>query len=246
MHSDNPTPVSLGLPPSPSRQPRVDTDEQLSALLRALPRDEAGLGFEERVLRRVHAAPTPPLTFARGLRLAAPLVVAAALGFVIGPSLLERGEGSTDVAAGQIATASQNAGASSTPPPRPLPVTTRQPTRGQIVANTGANPGAGAASLRSPQMIGSSLSQFRAEAARVRQELEALRRTSEAAGPTVTVMMLDGVEVQVDIHELLEALEERAREMAAARRQHPNAWQETAKLSVDSEDTSSPIEPPLW
>ena len=245
MHSENLTPQSL------DTQPPVDTDEQLAALLRTLPREEAGLGFEDRVLRRARQAPTPPLTFARGLRLAAPLMVAAALGFVVGPALLEQGSElerenmSSRVASEQgVSGTFENPSAPAPPSSRPMPVTSRAPTRGQIVANQGV----GTAPLRGAQVRGdSSLVQMRAEAARVRRELDSLRRAHAAAGPTVTVMMADGVEVQVDIHELFAALEERAAQMATLeRRRVVAAGQGTPERGTGGDGSSSPIEPPLW
>ena len=215
------------------------SDEQLTALLQALPREEASLGFEERVLRRVREAPTPPLTLARGLRLAAPLVMAAVLGFVLGPSLLERGDRKDSSAASEVASVAPGSSgtASARRPIQALPVAGGQVAGAQVAGSQVAGRGPQMSrQTTSPQVTrSSSLAQIRAEAARVRRELDALRSAQAAAGPTVTVTMADGVEVQVDIHELVAVLEERAAEIAA----------QAPPPDIDR-DSSSSTEPPVW
>lgn len=235
-------------------KPSSSTDLSLETLLRSLPREGAALGFEERVLRRVRAQPKPPLTVAASFRLAAPLVVAAALGFVFGPGLLERSSGTSSrskpSASGALEMAATSPGGGSidqvplAPPLVAMPRGGTIPSVGSVVGMSRPNPAptslAGGLARSSNRQL-RNLAQIRAEAERVRSQLEDLRRVRAAASATITLVSEEGVEVQVDLRELLAALEQQAAEAAAAEGVVGDAPHSTG-LADDPESS----EPPLW
>ncbi len=227
-------------PQFPSRSPSQGSlqlsDDDLGILLRSLPREEAALGFESRVLRRVRENQRPAL-LVRGLRVSLPLLAAAALGFMVGPGIFDRTSAPSDSAvqearseSGRVAATGMVAAAR--PPAsdvgggdvgagsglREVPSQHVLPRVGaQRTAVGGFSPARGGPVTT--VAVGSSLAggvpdqrlaEIRLQAERVRRQLEELRRVRADAGSMVTIAVQDGVEIQVDLRELLAELERQA------------------------------------
>lgn len=184
------------------------SDADLSSLLRSLPHEQASLGFEERVKRRLRgdASATRASWWSRSVRVAAPLMAAAALGFVFGPDVFRHGSDpiSTPTAGSAAIRAAETNDMQPMNPPRSLAL---EPSRAlpsiagspQVQAvSTGSTP----RGLSSPRV-----QQIQREAAQIRRQLEELRRQQSEAMPRVLWTTEDGVEVEIDLAEFLLMLE---------------------------------------
>lgn len=186
------------------------SDPELSSLLRSLPHEQASLGFEERVKRRLReATPAPTSWWSRSFRVAAPLMAAAMLGFLFGPDVFRHG---ADPSPTPEAAAIQAEGMQPMNPPRSLAL---EPSRTipSIARGPQAQPvsnGASSGALSSPRVR-----QIQQEAARIRQQLDELRRQQIEAMPRVLWTTEDGVEVEVDLAEFLLMIEGSATAMEA-------------------------------
>lgn len=221
------------------------SDPELSSLLRSLPHEQASIGFEERVKRRLHegAPGSPHSWWSRSVRVAAPLMAAAALGFLFGPEVFRHGGDPAGPAQGAVQAADVDDMQPMDPPrslaiepSRTIPSVVRTP---QPQAVSAGGPGVVRA-LPSPR-----IRQIQQEAARIEQQIEELRRQQNEARPRVLWTTEDGVEVEVDLAELMLMLERGATaalEVGAS------------ELPGPSGDLSQPVpappstvsEPPRW
>ena len=229
----------------PSLPKRSLNDPELSSLLRSLPHEQASLGFEERVKRRLRegspAAPAPSW-WRRSARVATPLLAAALLGFIFGPDVFRHGSeprAAAPDAGGTALAAAEESGMQPMNPPRSLAL---EPSRS--IPSIVPAPQAQAVSNAAPAgAMDPRVQQLRREAARIRQQLDELRRQKSEAVPRVLWTTEDGVEVELDLAEFVMMLERSANAAMEGPAAGPTALGTRGTTPPESTTGS---EPPRW
>lgn len=198
--------------------------------------------------RRLHQdAPAPVSWWSRTFRLAAPLVVAALLGFVFGPDAFRHGVDPTAASSTQTG-ALQSAEAEVMRPMNPPRSLALDSSRSLPNVQSAATPQpVSTGSLNRQAVPPSRVQQIQEEAARIRMQIEELRRQQSEAMPRIRWMTEDGVEIEVELAEFMLMLERGAAvavEAGAMQGVMPSVPGTTSARTADA-PVNGP-EPPRW